>query len=276
MWKMLSLVLVKKLSENNSLQVCVQDINVSSSHRLQKIQIENKAVEYNLQLSFGYEMAKVTGALENIEKFKGFMLDIEQYTKRSLYPKYYDEYEKNMYTEIEVGADTQEFKAATSLFYRSMRDAKVTKLIRIQNKYLMDHYISTLEKRQDFGEKYNMHRQMLFHGTGRTKPEMIYRESDTGFDLQFANKGLYGYGLYFAVDASYSHKDYHHRIGENKYQLLLADVFVGNSFKSKYNQPYNKAPRGFDSVEQPKGLFYIVYNNFHSYPLYLFEYEYDY
>ena len=96
--------------------------------------------------------------------------------------------------------------------------------------------------------------------------------SDTGFDLQFSKtSGLYGTGIYFALNASYSHKGYAYSLGDGRYQMFLADVFIGKPFKSDPNNGLVKAPNGYDSVSGQNGI-HVVYNNFHSYPLYLIEY----
>jgi len=43
----------------------------------------------------------------------------------------------------------------------------------------------------------------LFHGTSSTDPQMIYQGED-GFDMRFSRSGMWGQGIYFAVNASYS------------------------------------------------------------------------
>lgn len=254
-------------------ELSYQEVSLSSCHRLEKTRILNKAVELDLNIGQGYEIASVKGASENIEKFKVYLYDLDQMMKRSLYPKYWDIYETNIYTEIQVDENTEEFDDVNCLFSRSMPHAMITKLMRVQNKYLMDHYLTTLQKRQELYLETNMNRKYLFHGTGSVNPQVIYMDSDTGFDLQYSKVGsLYGSGLYFANEASYSHKGYAHKVDTNKYQLLLADVFVGNPYITPSNRSLVKAPKGFDSV-QAADLFYVVYNNFHSYPLYLIEYS---
>ena len=55
--------------------------------------------------------------------------------------------------------------------------------------------------------------------------------------------------------------------------MILADVYLGKAFKSGPNRNLIKAPDGYDSVEARES-FYVIYNNFHSYPLYLIEYAY--
>ena len=250
-----------------------QEVSLSTCHRLERAKIWNKAVQLDLNIGQGYEIATIKGSQENIEKLKGYLYDMDQKMKRSLYPKYWDIYETNIYTEIQVAENSEEFDDVNRLFSRSMPQAFVTKLTRIQNKYLMDHYLTTLQKRQELYVEVNLNRKYLFHGTGSVNPQVIYRDSDTGFDLQYAKiEGLYGSGLYFANDASYSHKGYAHKVDMNKFQLLLADVFIGNPYVSPTKKSLVKAPNGFDSV-QSADLFYVVYNNFHSYPLYLIEYS---
>jgi len=58
--------------------------------------------------------------------------------------------------------------------------------------------------------------------------------------------------------------------------MMLADVFVGRPYEHNNNRGgggnYIKAPDGYDSVSAG-GAFYMLYNNFHSYPLYLITYR---
>jgi len=48
---------------------------------------------------------------------------------------------------------------------------------------------------------------MLWHGTRTTDPRII-SGSEEGFDMRFANAGMWGTGNYFAVNASYSNNGY--------------------------------------------------------------------
>ena len=47
--------------------------------------------------------------------------------------------------------------------------------------------------------------KILFHGTSKTDPEKIYNQN-VGFDLRYANSGIWGNAIYFAKKASYSDK----------------------------------------------------------------------
>ena len=86
-----------------------------------------------------------------------------------------------------------------------------------------------IQKRQELHPEEPINRMLLFHGTRQTEPERIYKNFDTGFDLQYAAHGAYGKGIYFARDASYSH-GFAHPLKNGVFQMLLADVFVGKAY----------------------------------------------
>ena len=48
----------------------------------------------------------------------------------------------------------------------------------------------------------NSNTKLLWHGTKNTPPRSIY-EGD-GFNINYANSGMWGSAIYFAVNASYS------------------------------------------------------------------------
>ena len=250
------------------------EIAVSTFHRIKKTEILKYAEDLELICDFGYDVILVTGDSEIIKEFKSYLHEIEAKAKKSLYPKYWDFHNIDIFSEIEIHPLAEEFQEVEILLLHTLPNAIVHKLTRIQNKYLMDHYVTMLQKRQELRPDGIINRKLLFHGTRTIKPEEIYRNSDTGFDLQFANtSGAYGKGLYFASGANYSHNGYVYNLGNGRFQMILADVFVGNAYKSNPNSSLKKAPAGYDSVESTTHNFYVVYNNFHSYPLYLIEYE---
>jgi hypothetical protein len=45
--------------------------------------------------------------------------------------------------------------------------------------------------------------RILFHGTRETPPEQIAM-SENGLNINYANNGVYGNGIYFADNAAYS------------------------------------------------------------------------
>ena len=43
----------------------------------------------------------------------------------------------------------------------------------------------------------------LWHGSNKNKPSLFYK-GEEGFDIKYSNPGLWGRGIYFAENASYS------------------------------------------------------------------------
>jgi len=252
-----------------------KDINISTFHRGRQKEIEKKAEELELIIEFGYDIILTSGFQSKINTFVKYLYELESEAKRALYPKYWDFYEINQFSMFPVKKDSDEFKMVHQLFKRTMAHADIIKLERIQNRYLMDHYITMIQKRQELHPDESINRLLLFHGTRQTDPAAIYRNFDTGFDLQYAAYGAYGKGIYFARDASYSH-GFAHPKSHGVYQMLMADVFVGKAYD--YNRggikgQLVKPPDGYDSICVNTNGFYILYNNLHSYPLYLIEYR---
>lgn len=258
----------KLKQKNNDYQQI--EVTFSTFHRMHQSEIFKKANELELICDFAYDVVLVSGFLENLKEFKSFLQEVEASAKKSLYPKYWDFHVVEKFSEIDVLEGTNEFLEVEDLFRKSLNNMRITRLTRIQNKYLMDHFITMLQKRQEFRDEVNMTRKLLFHGSRQVHPQTIYKDSDIGFDLQYSNSGgSYGKGLYFAINSNYSHT-YAYNLNNGSFQMFLADVFIGKSTRTG-GSGLLKAPAGYDSVESANS-FYIVYNNFHSYPLYLIEY----
>jgi len=279
-YNMTSVLMEKEIKELKKVKVEVKDnsfqqheFSISTFHRVKKNDIMKKAGDLEIICDFGYDVILVSGFSENLKEFKSYLHEIETKVKKSLYPKYWDFHEINIFSEIDIPSNNEEFKEVAKLFYNSLNNGvEITKVTRIQNKYLMEHYITTIQKRQELRPDIDINRRLLFHGTKTVDPKTIYKNSDTGFDLQYSNpNGAYGKGLYFATQSSYPHRGYSYHLGNGRYQMFLADVFVGKAYKGQVgNNKFVKAPEGYDSVEANN--FCVVYNNFHSYPLYLIEY----
>ena len=257
--------------EMQALNVRQEEIIISAFHRKNKREILEKADELGIARDFGRDVLLATGNVDNIRELKAYLYDLEVTGLKSLYPKYWDFHDPSHFVEIQVQPDSEEFQMVLTEFNKTMNNFVITKLTRIQNKYLMDHYVSTLQKRQELRPDVELNRRLLFHGTKEIDPKIIYKDSDTGFDIQYSNpRGSCGKGIYFAINANYSNGYAFKSNGTS--QIFLADVFIGNPYKGQINSNFIKAPEGHDSVEHPSS-FFVVYNNFHSYPLYLIDYK---
>ena len=61
---------------------------------------------------------------------------------------------------------------------------------------------------ENLSEKHNVpisqvQTKLLFHGTSGTDPKLIY-DSEEGLDMRFSKNGMWGVGIYFAVNSEYS------------------------------------------------------------------------
>ena len=107
----------------------------------------------------------------------------------------------------------------------------------------------------------------LWHGTRNTSPDVII-DGEQGFDTTYSQGGMWGEGIYFAVNASYSHL-YCNKVGDLN-RLFFARVNLGNfAFIpfDKNNQSLTRnlkrPPNDFDSVKGHTGnsdIFVVYYN----------------
>lgn len=161
---------------------------------------------------------------------------------------------------------------------------KIINVYRIQNVKLWKDYLKEKEDLSNFHKIHKLSSEIkekdLWHGTRNTHPKEIYEAFDEGFDLQYSNDGMWGRGLYFAVNAKYS-VAYSHTAGNVK-KMMLVKVMVGDYVKLNPNGTLRKPPLRdnsgskvrYDSVEGFTGGsdVYILYAMRRAYPLYLVDF----
>lgn len=274
--KELMAFLHEKEAEYGQGQLIDQEINISTFHRRYLKEIEAKAFELGLKNDFGYDMIYVRGPRKPVDQLILYMMGLESQAKKALFPQYWDFNDNNPLSLITVQPDSPEFQLVAKPLIDTLRggnNVRINFIQRIQNKYLMDQFITIVNKKTEEKPNEPLNRMLLFHGTRLNHPDKIYANFDTGFDLQYAAYGSYGKGLYFAKNASYSN-GYAYITKTQSKQIFLADVFVGKSFQGSMTSRV-KAPEGYDSMYAAGAGqdFYIVYHNFYSYPLYLIDYS---
>ena len=186
---------------------------------------------------------------------------------------------------VQVQKNSQEWNNVQNQVKTTLPTAKMTNLHRIQNKWLWESYNQS-KRRLGLKNRNRLNEKMLFHGTSKNSPNKIY-SSEKGFDFRFANRGLWGEGSYFAVNASYSDA-YAYIHGQTK-QMLLALVLTGESVSCASDKSLKQPPmkpttnqgenmftdERYDSVKGEAGgsVIYIIYEHDKAYPLYLIEYN---
>ena len=115
-----------------------------------------------------------------------------------------------------------------------------------------------------------------WHGTGGRPASTIYEDRQDGFMMQFCTSGMWGRGLYFAENASYSN-GYAHTAGGQK-MFMLAKLLSGEEVNLPSNGSLTSPPPDsvrYDTVTGTTGgsKVYIVYENGRAYPEYLVTYK---
>ena len=235
--------------------------------------VKKKARELGIELEITFEVFLALGFQSALDKFTVYLMDANLKAQKNLFPQYWNLLENRPYSLVLVGHETQEFKDVTRTFTSYMTGNRICSLERIQNKNLMNRYINHVQAEKEFRKGQDLQRRQLFYGTGAVNPTTLFDNNGNGFDPRYADfqtsKG-FGRGFCFSVNPYHSHNQAH-RTSNGRYQILVADVFVGKTCQSG---PGNliKAPKGFDSVNQNNEL-YVVYDEAQSCPLYLIEYN---
>jgi len=158
------------------------------------------------------------------------------------------------------------------------RKVTVHSLTRIQNHALWPFYALT---RKSLADKYkgDPNEKMLFHGARvRANMDAI---TNFGFDMRVAATGLYGVGIYFAVNASYSDSGYVFQNTDKSKEMFICRVTCGkhvpgNSALRRPPPKDPKVPTGelYDSVTDTgkTPIMHIVFNNAQAYPEYILKY----
>lgn len=170
-----------------------------------------------------------------------------------------------------------------SEFKRTLPDATVDRIERIQNKILWSKYMDCARRCSENNKDDGLGEMLLFYGTRQSNPRGIYEE-ETGFNImKFSQPGPWGRGIYFAVNASYS--DEYAFVNGTTRQLLAVNVLTGRSYYSRPNESLEQPPlcpedrnggvqHRYDCVcgDTQGSRLYIMYENKGAYPMYVITY----
>ena len=160
----------------------------------------------------------------------------------------------------------------------------VVKVERVQKADLWDLYAAkrrTMMQRQGATDSYE--RTWLFHGTGGdTVVKIVAQGFNRNFGFLEVNANaltMYGKGVYFAVNSSYSSS---HRYSKpnsaGEQQMFACRVLVGEYCQGKKDQPTPDVRHGtelydstVDNVSKPE--IFVVYHDAQAYPEYLITFK---
>ena len=169
----------------------------------------------------------------------------------------------------------------------SLPNAQITKLQRVQNKWLWARY---LQEKTRLHEKNagKVNELELFHGSRSTCAETICA-SEVGFDMRYSREGMWGQANYFAVKAEYSDTYAYRDDQSGLKELILAKVLAGDSYECLPDKslkfPPEKPAAGDSQLKQVRydsvsgtthgSKVYMTYSNEKAYPAYIITYTID-
>lgn len=179
---------------------------------------------------------------------------------------------------LPVNSVTGEYKSVLDHLRATIPSAKIARLDRIQNVLLWDYYCTRKDRMRKVNGKEPAERA-VWHGTRSHAPSLVYEDKQDGFMMQYCESGMWGKGIYFAENASYS-DSYAHRNTSRQKVLMLTKLLTG---EETHVMPHNRGlkfppnkPNGvrYDTVTGDTGgsKVYVVYENGRAYPEYLVTY----
>lgn len=194
---------------------------------------------------------------------------------------------------VEVSLDSDEWKGIETEFKKTLEKFKITKIDRIENKYIWKHYSEEQNYLKETKKRELLNEVQLWHGTrGLGNLCSIYNGDKNGLDVRYSNDGMWGRGIYFAQNASYSHNyaNVNTATGERVFfycSVLLSDYIALASDKTLKMPPLktnaassenSNLEHDMDRYDSVKGNtngsdVFIVYENEKTYPAYKITYS---
>lgn len=181
---------------------------------------------------------------------------------------------------LTVVGEGEEKAAAVSAFTKTVTNAEIVSVERIENPKLVEAYDAKLKEMMSANgaSAEATERKWLFHGTDESTVSKI---ASRGFDRSFCGKDAvaFGKGVYFARDASLSANPTYARPNAAGVQhMLLVRVAVGTYCVGKKDAMEPDArPNGrpFDSTtnDLDNPAFFVTYDNAQAFPEYLIKFK---
>ena len=167
-----------------------------------------------------------------------------------------------------IPSHTDEYKSIISEFDKTMKRIykDIVRLERIQNERW---YMQYMAHWKDFKQRLNKDTEkLLYHGCSELSANLIVKEC---FNRSFAgvNGTLYGFGVYFSSNASYSH-NYTKENYKGERCIFVARVLVGKTIKG--NSSMKTPPSGYDSTTDRDHMT-VTYHDAQAYAQYLITYK---
>ena len=183
------------------------------------------------------------------------------------------------FCQINLDPQDEEFKAISRCFHTSMPYSEVIFIKKIFNPSSWNAFKQKIIQQTNMNPDSCLYIRSLFHGSRDTNPDLIINDPQ-GFNMSYAHRGLWGRGIYFAKNCSYSHS-YRYNAGNDLSCVFVATVFIGYSKELALDRDITCPPvrpnseERYHSVQGRSGgdVIHIVYENCMAYPSYLITYS---
>ncbi|XP_060765229.1 protein mono-ADP-ribosyltransferase PARP14-like isoform X2 [Neoarius graeffei] len=201
--------------------------------------------------------------------------DPRQQTTVSL-PSHWEDMKGKLVLHVKLQQGSQEYAHVEKKFRKTGLASNILQIERVQNETLWKNYMN----QKAYLDKKNNHtnnEKLLFHGTGSDNIDKI---NERGFNRSYAGMhgAVYGNGVYFAVDPSYSAQGYAKPDLQGHKRMYLARVLVGDFTTGKAGllAPPAKNSTGteqYDSVTDSRQSMFVIFHDIHAYPEYLITFQ---
>ena len=251
--------------------------NVEEKAQIQKIAAENKCI---ININEDNHNVEFTGYQERIICAEADFWKFVSHNSDNLTVPW--PLQKDNLAIIEIQNTDKEFIDVKGQFDLTMKGSytQFIKVEKIQNTRLWYNFCYENKKlRMKYGK--DAQHVTLFHGTKSNDPSKVYDGTEDAFDMRFCDKGMWGIGVYFAVNAKYSN-GYAFTNPNGSKSMFLADVIIGDAWEcpsdSSLRMPPIKQGGKMERYDSVKGFtsdsfIYIVYANSKAYPKYLITYK---
>ena len=223
------------------------------------------------------------------EKFLGLLQHNRQSGSKLVvtYPPTWEKQTEDIQT-FEVQPNSAEFAEVQTAFTA----AKIKTLVRIQNTIIFKKFSEEANFLQELTGK-PIKKMRLFHGTNTTAPEIIYKDKEEAFNINYSSdNNLLGRGIYFAekseYSTSYAYTEVDKKLGifgfgtSSAKSMFMCEVLVGDSEKcpghsnnikdTSFRDQANKIRYESMTDYLSGSNIYVVYKSRRAYPLYLIKY----
>ncbi|XP_036450536.1 protein mono-ADP-ribosyltransferase PARP14-like [Colossoma macropomum] len=244
---------------------------------------------YDLEEAYGKKQPRIKIKVNNEELdvdltqrvayLRNRRIELKRVDQKVALPRHWEKMKDGEFVKrVQIQQGSPEYTNVENEFRTTGLANKILNIERVQNSTLWRNYMI---QKKHFEEK-NRHRnneKRLFHGTGAQNIDKI---DHRGFNRSYAGThgAMYGNGVYFAVDPSYSAQGYSQPDQQGHKRMYLARVLVGDYTTGKGGliSPPAKSSTAtdlYDSVtdNQQTPKMFVIFHDVQAYPEYLITFQ---